>query len=54
MDTLGKGQVIKTLGGQGCEFDGKIYPVDKVEVLDVSVGDTFMACSYGTQIHSYE
>ena len=44
VDTLGKGQVIKTLGGQGCEFNGKIYPVDKVEVLDVSgAGDTFMA-----------
>ena len=44
VDSLGKGQVIKTLGGQGCEFDGKIYPVDKVEVLDVSgAGDTFMA-----------
>ena len=44
VDSLGKGQVIKTLGGQGCEFDGKIFPVDKVEVLDVSgAGDTFMA-----------
>ena len=44
MDTLGRGQVIKTLGGQGCEFDGKIFPVDKVDVLDVSgAGDTFMA-----------
>ena len=44
VDTLGKGQVIKTMGGQGCEFNGKIYPVDKVDVLDVSgAGDTFMA-----------
>jgi len=44
VDSLGKKQVIKTLGGQGCEFNGKIYPVDKVDVLDVSgAGDTFMA-----------
>ena len=43
MDTLGRGQVIKTLGGQGCEFNGTIYPVDKVDVLDVSgAGDTFI------------
>ena len=42
--SLGSGQVIKTLGGRGCEFNGKIYPVDKVEVLDVSgAGDTFIA-----------
>ena len=46
VDTLGQGQVIKTMGGQGCEFNGKIYPVDKVDVLDVSgAGDTFMAAS---------
>jgi D-beta-D-heptose 7-phosphate kinase/D-beta-D-heptose 1-phosphate adenosyltransferase len=32
------------MGGDGCEFNGKIYPVDKVEVLDVSgAGDTFIA-----------
>ena len=29
-------QVIKTLGGQGCEFDGKIYPVDKQNITDKS------------------
>lgn len=39
-----KNQVIKTLGGQGCEYRGKMYSVDKVEVLDVSgAGDTFIA-----------
>ena len=33
---LGRGQVIKTLVDKD-EFDGsKIYPVDKVDVLDVS------------------
>ena len=38
------GKVIKTMGGQGCEYRGKIYPVDKVDVLDVSgAGDTFIA-----------
>lgn len=44
VDSLSKHQVIKTLGGQGCEFGGTIYPVDKVEVRDVSgAGDTFIA-----------
>ena len=44
VDSLGKGQVIKTMGGQGCEYRGKIYSVDKVDVLDVSgAGDTFIA-----------
>ena len=44
VDSIGKDQVIKTMGGQGCMFRGRIYPVDKVEVLDVSgAGDTFIA-----------
>ena len=43
-------QVITTLGGDGCVYDGVVYPVDKVEVLDVSgAGDTFMA----SLAHSY-
>lgn len=38
-------KVIKTVGGEGCVYKGKKYPVKKkVEVLDVSgAGDTFMA-----------
>lgn len=38
-------KVIKTIGGDGCEYQGNLYPVKKkVEVLDVSgAGDTFMA-----------
>lgn len=44
LDGIGKRQLIKTMGGDGCEFNGKVYPVDKVEVLDVSgAGDTFIA-----------
>ena len=39
------GKVIKTVGGDGCVYRDKIFPVmNKVEVLDVSgAGDTFMA-----------
>ena len=34
--------IIKTLGGEGCEFDGQVYPVlKKKQVIDVSGGDTF-------------
>lgn len=38
-------KIIKTIGGDGCEYQGIIFPVKKkVEVLDVSgAGDTFMA-----------
>ena len=43
VDSL-ENKVIKTMGGQGCEYRGKIYPVDKVDVLDVSgADDTFIA-----------
>lgn len=42
--------LIVTLGDQGCKFMGKIYPVNKVEVKDMSgAGDTFMSalvCSF--------
>lgn len=39
-----KDKIIHTMGSEGCEFGGKKYPVDKVEVKDVSgAGDTFMA-----------
>ena len=32
------------MGSAGCSYDGKIYPVDKVDIMDVSgAGDTFMA-----------
>jgi D-beta-D-heptose 7-phosphate kinase/D-beta-D-heptose 1-phosphate adenosyltransferase len=39
-----KDKIIHTMGSEGCEFGGKKYSVDKVEVKDVSgAGDTFMA-----------
>lgn len=39
-----KDKVIKTMGGAGCFYQGKIYPVKKMDVIDVSgAGDTFMA-----------
>ena len=45
IDTHLDDKIIKTVGGEGCEYQGKLYPVkQKVEVLDVSgAGDTFMA-----------
>lgn len=37
-------KVIRTMGADGCEFQGVRYPVKKVEVRDSSgAGDTFMA-----------
>ena len=39
-----KKKIIHTMGGKGCEFNGKRYPTKKVEVKDLSgAGDTFMA-----------
>ena len=39
-----KNRIIHTMGGEGCEYKSKRYPVNKVEVKDVSgAGDTFMA-----------
>ena len=39
-----KNRIIHTMGGEGCEYKGKRYPVKKVEVKDVSgAGDSFMA-----------
>lgn len=39
-----KRKVIQTLGGRGCSFDNKIYPVQEVEVKDSSgAGDAFFA-----------
>ena len=36
--------LIVTLGGKGCRYKEKIYPVDTVQVKDMSgAGDTFMA-----------
>ena len=37
--------IIKTLGGDGCEYGGEVYPVlKKKQVIDVSgAGDTFLA-----------
>ncbi len=37
-------RIIHTMGGEGCEYKGKRYPVNKVEVKDVSgAGDSFMS-----------
>jgi D-beta-D-heptose 7-phosphate kinase/D-beta-D-heptose 1-phosphate adenosyltransferase len=37
-------KLIITRSQEGCEFQGKIYPVDKVEIKDVSgAGDTFIS-----------
>ncbi len=45
-----KNKVITTLGGDGCRFRGKHYPVHSVEVKDLSgAGDSFLAglvCEY--------
>jgi len=39
-----KKKIIHTMGGLGCEYNGKRYPTKKVEVKDLSgAGDTFMA-----------
>ena len=39
-----KNNLIVTLGGSGCKFKEKIYPVDSVQVKDMSgAGDTFIA-----------
>jgi sugar/nucleoside kinase (ribokinase family) len=39
-----KNRVIRTLGEKGCEYQGKIYPTEKVSVSDTSgAGDTFMS-----------
>jgi len=41
-DLLSK--IIRTKGSDGCEFQGNMYPVKKVEVKDVSgAGDTFLS-----------
>jgi len=37
-------KVIHTKGGEGCDFLGKNYPVQKIEVKDASgAGDSFMS-----------
>ena len=37
-------RVIQTMGSNGCYFNSKQYPVEQVEVMDLSgAGDTFMA-----------
>lgn len=39
-----KNKIIHTLGNNGCEYRDKHYPVNKVDVQDVSgAGDTFLA-----------
>jgi sugar/nucleoside kinase (ribokinase family) len=37
-------KIVHTMGGDGCEYAGKRYPVERVEVKDSSgAGDSFMA-----------
>jgi len=37
-------KIIRTIGERGCELDGKLYPVEKVEIKDLcGAGDTFLA-----------
>tara|TARA_R110000824_G_scaffold87260_3_gene215184 strand:- start:154 stop:885 length:732 start_codon:yes stop_codon:yes gene_type:complete len=37
-------KLIVTLGSKGCQYKGEIFPVDKVEVKDMTgAGDTFLA-----------
>jgi bifunctional ADP-heptose synthase (sugar kinase/adenylyltransferase) len=39
-----KNKIIHTMGSRGCEFKGRIYPVESREVRDTSgAGDSFMA-----------
>lgn len=39
-----EGKVIHTMGGEGCEYQGERYPVNKADVKDISgAGDSFMA-----------
>lgn len=39
-----KDKIVHTMGSDGCEYQGKRYPVNKIEVKDVSgAGDSFMA-----------
>jgi len=51
--------LIVTRGGKGCEYKGKLYPAEKVNVFDVvGAGDTFLSAlvyfylKYGTIEHA--
>lgn len=42
-------KIVRTLGGEGAEFRGRVFPAEKVEVLDSSgAGDAFMAALVGS------
>ena len=52
-----KSKIIQTMGGEGCFYNGKLYPVQKMDVIDVSgAGDSFMAalCVKYTQTSDIE
>ena len=52
-----KDKIIQTMGGDGCFYNGKLYPVQKMDVIDVSgAGDSFMAalCVRYTQTNNIE
>ena len=41
-------RIVRTLGGEGAEYRGQVFPAQKVEVLDSSgAGDAFMAALVG-------
>ena len=52
-----KSKIIQTMGGDGCFYNGKLYPVQKMDVIDVSgAGDSFMSalCVKYTQTSDIE
>ena len=50
-----KEQIIVTLGSQGCMYNGNVYPVDTVDVLDLSgAGDTFMCGLVMKYVETYD
>lgn len=52
-----KSKIIQTMGGEGCFYNGKLYPVQKMDVIDVSgAGDSFMSalCVKYTQTSDIE
>ena len=46
-------KLITTMGSSGCRFNGRVFPVDKVEVKDLSgAGDTFLAALVYKFLHT--
>jgi len=48
-------RIIHTRGGHGCDFQGRNYPVNKVEIKDTSgAGDSFMAALVSTFLETQD